>query len=71
MFSDKDKCNYLQILTDLNKLHANIFTQKELSSLLGVSVRKISDFKNGNLFDFELLTQYAGIIGKHIRFYLN
>ena len=70
MISDLDKCKYLQILDDLNKLHANTFTQSELSKHLKTSVRKISDFKNGKVIDFWLLTQYAGIIGKEIKFYL-
>ena len=67
MISDKDKCNYLQILENLNRLHANIFTQNELSSHLKVSVRKISDFKAGKVIDFWLLCQYAAIIGKQIK----
>ena len=70
MFSDNDKCKYLQILKELNSNHAKIFTQKELSGYLGVSVRKLSDFKSGKVIDFELLTQYAGIIGREIKFFV-
>lgn len=70
MFSDKDKCKYLQIIGELNYLHANIFTQKELSKHFEVSVRKLSDFQNGKVIDFPLLTQYAAIIGKRIKFEL-
>lgn len=70
MFSDNDKCKYLQILDELNKNHAKIFTQKELSKHLEVSVRKLSDFKAGKIIDFPLLTQYAGIIGRKINFEL-
>lgn len=68
--SDNDKCKYLQILSELNDFHAKIFTQEELSKYLGVSVRKLSDFKNGKVIDFWLLTQYAMIIGKKINFNL-
>lgn len=68
MFCDLDKRKYLQILEELNELHANFFTQKELSKHLKVSVRKISSFQNGECIDFPLLTQYAGIIGKKIVF---
>lgn len=71
MISNQDKCNYLHILKKLNNLHAKIFTQKELANHLKVSVRKLSDFQNGKVFDFWLLTQYAGIIGKRIKFNLN
>lgn len=68
LISNSDKAKYMQILTDLNQCHAKLFTQKELSEHLNVSVRKISDFQNGNLIDFWLLVQYAGIIGKTIKF---
>ena len=54
--SDKDKCKYMQILAELNRLHAKIFTLDELSKHFGVSVRKLSDFKNGKVIDFWLLT---------------
>lgn len=70
MISDFDKSNYLHILHELNKYHANTFTLKELSIHFDVSVRKLSDFKNGKVIDFWLLTQYAGIIGKTINFSL-
>lgn len=70
MISDNDKCKYLQILKYLKACHANIFTQKELSKHLGISVRKLSDFQNGKVIDFWLLTQYAGIVGKEIQFNL-
>jgi len=71
LISNQDKCKYLHILEELNRLHANIFTQAELSKYFGVSVRKISDFQNGKTIDFWLLTQYAGIIGMKINFNLN
>ena len=70
LLSDEDKCKYLQILETLNKNHANIFTLKELSQHLGVSERKLIDFRKGRVIDFELLTQYAGIIGRNIYFQL-
>lgn len=70
MFSDDDKRKYLQILENLNILHAKLFTIKELSIYLEVSERKLIDFRKGKVIDFELLTQYAGIIGKKINFYL-
>ena len=70
MFSDKNKEKYMQILAELNYLHAKIFTIKELSGYLEVSERKLIDFRKGKVVDFELLTQYAGIIGKKINFYL-
>lgn len=71
MFSDNDKCKYLQILKALNENHAKIFTQTELSKHLNVSVRKLSDFKAGKIIDFELLTQFAAIIGRKINFSLD
>lgn len=70
MFTDDDKCKYLQILKELNENHVKIFTQKELSEHLMVSVRKLSDFKAGKIIDFELLTQYALIVGRNIDFRL-
>lgn len=70
LISDQDRTVYLQILADLNEGHANIFTLEELSNHLPVSVRKLSDFKKGNVIDFWLLTQYAGIIGRDISFKL-
>lgn len=70
MFSDNNKHKYLQILAELNTYHAKLFTVKELSNHLDVSERKLIDFKKGKVIDFELLTQYAGIIGKRINFYL-
>lgn len=70
MFSDENKSKYLQALHVLNRDHANIFTQAELSNHLSVSVRKLSDFKSGKVIDFELLTQYAAIIGRKINFWV-
>lgn len=70
MFSDDNKCKYLQILKALNYLHAKLFTLKELSEHLEVSERKLIDFRKGKVIDFELLTQYAGIIGTKIEFNL-
>lgn len=70
VLSDNDKTKYLQILADLNKQHANIFTLRELSTHLKVSERKLSDFRQGKVIDFPLLTQYAGIIGRKIYFEL-
>ena len=66
--TDDDKCKYLQVLAELNRLHAKIFTLEELSNHFDVSVRKLSDFKNGKVIDFWLLAQYAAIIGKQIKF---
>jgi hypothetical protein len=70
MFSDDNRRKYLQILENLNNFHANLFTLKELSEYLEVSERKLIDFRKSKVIDFELLTQYAGIIGKRINFYL-
>jgi len=70
MFCESDKQKYMQILAELNGNHAKIFTQLELSKHLKVSVRKLSDFKSGKIIDFELLTQYAGIIGRNVIFTL-
>jgi predicted XRE-type DNA-binding protein len=66
MDSDNHKRKYLHLLEILNKKHAKVFTRKELSELLDVSERKLSDFVNGKLFDFNLLISYAGIIGENI-----
>jgi len=68
LISDEDYANYCRLVDELNQLHANNFTQSELSKHFGVSVRKISDFQNKKLIDFWLLTQYAAIIGKQIEF---
>ena len=70
MFSDSDKRKYLLILSELNERHANIFTLKKLGKYLNVSERKLIDFRAGRVIDFELLTQYAGIIGSEIEFNL-
>jgi len=70
MFCDSDKCKYLQLLEELNSLHEKIFTVKELSNYLEVSEKKLIDFRKGRVIDFELLTQYAGIIGTKIEFKL-
>ena len=70
MFSDDNRRKYLQILENLNNFHANLFTLRELSEYLEVSERKLIDFRKSKVIDFELLTQYAGIIGKRINFYL-
>lgn len=70
MFSDNDKCKYLQILKELNENHAKNFTIAELSKHLKVSERKLYSFKKGEVIDFELLTQYSKIIGRKINFYL-
>lgn len=55
---------------NLNNLHEKLFTLKELSEYLEVSERKLIDFRKGKVIDFELLTQYAGIIGTKIEFNL-
>lgn len=68
LISNKDLEKYMQILAGLKVCHAKIFTLEELSKHLGVSVRKLSDFRAGKIIDFWLLTQYAGIIGKQIIF---
>ena len=70
MFSENNKSKYLQILEELNTNHAKIFTQKELSEHLEISVRTVSSFQNGDSINFELLTQYAAIIGRKVNFYL-
>ena len=57
-------------MQSLNYLHAKLFTLKELSDYLEVSERKLIDFRKGKVIDFELLTQYAGIIGTKIEFNL-
>jgi hypothetical protein len=71
MISDYDKRIYLHILKKLNEKHAKIFTLKELSEHLNVSVRKLIDFKSGKVIDFWLLSQYASIIGFRIEFTLH
>jgi len=70
MFSDDNRRKYLQILENLNNGLVNLFTLRELSEYLEVSERKLIDFRKSKVIDFELLTQYAGIIGKRINFYL-
>ena len=71
MISESDKSKYLHILTRLKAKHANIFTQKELANHFNISLRKMSDFLNGKIFDFWLLLQYAAIIGIELKFWLN
>lgn len=66
--SNEDKCKYLQILSESTNKHAKNFTNKDLSELLNVSVRKLIDFKNGKIFDFWLLIQYAALVGIEISF---
>lgn len=70
LISEQDSENYFTILTELNNLHKNIYTVNELCKHFGVSNKKLIDFRNGKVIDFWLLTQYAGIIGKNIVFYL-
>jgi len=70
MVSDKDKRKYLRILIELKEEHANIYTQKEIALYLGVSLRKVSSFLNGKIYDFWMLTQYAGLICEKINFEL-
>lgn len=71
MLSVQDNSKYLQILSELNKNHANIFTIKKLSGYLKVSERKLYSFKKGEVIDFELLTKYAAIIGRKVSFKLD
>ena len=71
MISNQDREKYLQILAVLNENHAKLFTLRELSLRLRVSERKLIDFKRGKIVDFWLLTQYAGIIGRGVKFYLS
>jgi len=70
LISKKDKANYLQILAELRQNHTGLFPLRELSEHLGVSERKLSDFRAGKIIDFWLLAQYAGIIGRDLKFYL-
>lgn len=70
LIRETDNDNYMQILAELNENHKGLFNQMQLSACLGISVRKLSDFKNGKLIDFWLLTQYALIIGREIEFNL-
>ena len=68
MISEEDKRKYLQILNELNRKHANIFTQKQLAEHLNVSTRTIHSFKAGKIFNFWLLVNYAAIIGIKVHF---
>ena len=70
LITDSDSEKYFTILKELNKLHENIFTIKELCHHFEISNRKLIDFKKGEVIDFWLLTQYARIIGKIIDFYI-
>ena len=71
MVSNLDKRKYLRILIELKEKHAKIFTQDEIANHLSVSKRKVSSFINGKIYDFWMLTQYAGLIGININFEMN
>lgn len=59
---------FLRILCELKPLRADFCTQEELAGYLSVSRRKLTDFENGNNYDFWLLVDYASILGKNIIF---
>jgi len=68
MISNRDKRKYLRLLTTLKGKHAKIFTQKEIAGYLSISERKVNSFLRGKIYDFWMLTQYAGLIGIDITF---
>jgi len=67
---DEYKANYLKILASLNRVQANSCTLKRLAFDLDVSLRKFSDFRNGKLYDYFLLCDYAEILGLKIGTFL-
>lgn len=70
LISEQDERKYRQILAELRNNHAGLFTQKELAEYIGVSERTIRTFIKGEMINYWLLTQYAGIIGRTIKFEL-
>lgn len=71
LFSDNDKRKYLHILGVLKYTRVTLFTQSELAELLEVSRKTLIDFEKGKRVDFELLTQYAAILGRSVSFKLD
>ncbi|MDX1365475.1 MAG: hypothetical protein R3243_14790 [Arenibacter latericius] len=59
------EANFVEAVKDYQELLKQL---RELAGYLKLSTRKLSDFKNGKIFDFWLLIQYAAIIGKNIDF---
>ena len=66
--SNIDKRKYLRILLELK--YKNPFTQQEIAGILHISERKINSFVRGKIYDFWLLTQFAGVLGLSINFKL-
>jgi transcriptional regulator with XRE-family HTH domain len=70
MISNKLKEQYVQILADLKHIRAKNCTQLEISSDLGVSLRKYTDFENGKIINLELLTNVCGYFNKQITLWI-
>ena len=69
-YSENDKCNFLHILKVLNAKSVKIYTNKELSEFLGVSNKTLIEFRKGNILRFDLLIQYAALLGDEVLFTL-
>ena len=70
MVSNLNKRIFLRILINLKQENVNLYTQKQISKLLKVSPKKVNSFMNGKIYDFWMLTQFAGLLGMNITFNL-
>ena len=52
MILENEKSKFLHILSECKVRRKQIFTQKEISKYLNVSLKKVVDFENGKIFDF-------------------
>lgn len=68
MILENEKSKFLHILEQIKVRRAKTFTQKEVSEILNVSLRKFIDFENGKIYDFWLLCRYADLFGYEVLF---
>ena len=62
MISNELKERYMQILAQAKDRRMQNFTQKEVSEILGISLRKYVDFEGGKIFDVFLLDQVCSMV---------
>jgi len=55
MISNKLMFQYMQILAQCKERLAECFTQKEIASILEISLRKYVDFENAKIYDIIIL----------------
>lgn len=57
----------MQILAQCKEKRAEIYTQREISDILKISLRKYVDFENAKIFDFFILDQLCSLTGNELK----